>query len=385
MKAIAEKSFQQMLLEDKILRIVSSVNVTNHQSITKALLELNCAKDTLRQIELVSRYHLNDYDALCLVLSALLLRPEYRAEFDFGFPFMVLRRLYEKGVFSFDDITSKIRIEKAIGFHDVLPGPSLPGEWPRMSAEWATTGIYPGSLASIIHSDDVDRLSSLSLDSYDVPCPRALYEGIESSASEINKKDWRLIDAAAFYGSVRCVRFLIMKKVSLRAAKMERAVAGGRAEIVRLCEQNGPGFEGNTKALADTAATFFRYELLDWFAEVHGVQGISINNVSTHISLTKEEFVSRHPHVFYSFPGVTRAHFYSKYPEGIRAIPSQRVSCPPEFTMELAEELLGHGIAPELLFWLCKTLADFKIAVAHADVADHFYTFQSLFWDIFPL
>jgi hypothetical protein len=112
-----------MCLSDKILRIATSVNSSNHQLIIQNLLDLDHPKETIQQIELLLNYDIQHYDGYSLLLQGLLEHTEHRSRFHFSIPFMVLRRLYELGTLSLSDIVNSASDSKLVGFLDVLARP----------------------------------------------------------------------------------------------------------------------------------------------------------------------------------------------------------------------------------------------------------------------
>ncbi|KAK8882148.1 hypothetical protein M9Y10_044788 [Tritrichomonas musculus] len=78
-----------------------------------------------------------------------------------------------------------------------------------------------------------------------------------------------LIQYAAFYGSVKCFKYLMLNEASLdkldkkKQSLINFAVAGGNAEIVRICMQR----KLPTFSIISPACTFYRFDMLDWILE----------------------------------------------------------------------------------------------------------------------
>ena len=71
----------------------------------------------------------------------------------------------------------------------------------------------------------------------------SLYE----RCSFVNTENVSLIDFAAFFGSIKCFKFLLLNGSNTKNTG-KYAVAGGNLEILHLCEQNHSTFEGSYEA-----------------------------------------------------------------------------------------------------------------------------------------
>ena len=78
-----------------------------------------------------------------------------------------------------------------------------------------------------------------------------------------------LIQYAAFYGAVKCFKYLMLNQANLdkmdgnKQYLINYAVAGGNTEIVRICiQQKVP-----TYTVLSSACLFYRFDLLDWILE----------------------------------------------------------------------------------------------------------------------
>ena len=78
-----------------------------------------------------------------------------------------------------------------------------------------------------------------------------------------------LVQTAAFFGSLECFKFLLMCGADQHAMDWNSvtlpqfAVAGGNAQIVRMCQQNNIDFYGT----AHVAARFHRNDLFEWLKQ----------------------------------------------------------------------------------------------------------------------
>ena len=106
---------------------------------------------------------------------------------------------------------------------------------------YAREGVNPLEIAKIIRNDDVEKLQELSSQTsfnFQQTIEPSLYERY----SFINKENISLIDYAAFFGSVKCFKFLIVNGSSIKNTGVF-AVAGGNLEIFYICVQNHSSFD----------------------------------------------------------------------------------------------------------------------------------------------
>ena len=86
----------------------------------------------------------------------------------------------------------------------------------------------------------------------------SLYE----RCSFINKNNVSLINYAAFFGSIKCFRFLLLHGSNIKST-FKYAVVGGNPEIIHHCEQNEATFEGSYEA----AIEFHRNDIFYYLYE----------------------------------------------------------------------------------------------------------------------
>ena len=101
-------------------------------------------------------------------------------------------------------------------------------------------GANPLEIAQVIRNDEVEKLQETSSKAnfdFNQSIPPSLYECF----SFVNKGKVSLIDYAAFFGSIKCFRFLFMNG-SIIDNTMRYAIAGGNVEIIHICEQNHTSF-----------------------------------------------------------------------------------------------------------------------------------------------
>ena len=95
-------------------------------------------------------------------------------------------------------------------------------------------GVNPSYIAKVIRSDDIKILQEISSQNnfdFNQTIEPSLYERF----SYINENNVSLIDYAAFFGSTKCFKFLMLNGSDLKnTAKF--VVASGNEEIIKLCE-----------------------------------------------------------------------------------------------------------------------------------------------------
>ena len=122
-------------------------------------------------------------------------------------------------------------------------------------------GFNPSNIASAIRNDDVEKLQETSSQAnfdFNQTIKSSLYE----RCSFINKGNVSLIDYAAFFGSIKCFRFLFLNGSTIKTT-FKYAIAGGNHEIIHQCEQNQPIFEGSY----ESAIEFHRNEIFYYLYE----------------------------------------------------------------------------------------------------------------------
>ena len=118
----------------------------------------------------------------------------------------------------------------------------------KLHKKFVLEGRNPLEIANLIRNDDVEKLQEIS-SQVDFDFDQAVEPSLYERCSFINQEGGyiSLIDYAAFFGSVKCFKFLLLNDSELiNTAKY--AVAGGNFEIIHLCEQNHALFEGTYKA-----------------------------------------------------------------------------------------------------------------------------------------
>jgi hypothetical protein len=334
---VRDFAHNQMLIIDKVLHLISDLDVVNQEGVLESLLSFDQPSLVLRQFCLVLNRRCKDLDNYIEILSHLLKIEGYKSAFlrsVNSFPSSILRRLFDLNLFTVSEITSTISVSTATFFFDVIPELQQIPAFQHFTKQWIYSGIAPNTVTYTIFADDVDALSALPIDAFQIECPRPDFMGTLRPFDT-------LIDAAALFRSVRCFRFLMLTDAKVTTMTMEYAVKGGSAEIFRLCEQRGIDLRG----MADVAAEFFRFDILDWFAEIHGIHGFAASNVATHLALSRERFevVANNIDVLYLPSPFTLTFFIASFPELFARCSYCEIEVPEALFADFCAALLDAG------------------------------------------
>jgi ankyrin repeat protein len=137
--------------------------------------------------------------------------------------------------------------------------------WSAVKAErdfWA----HSQTVVSLIHKDDIDGLKALAKTptfSIDLRLAATPYF---PSAALLNSPT--IIQTAAFFGSVRCFKFLLSVGANLQVldrafvSLAQMAVAGGHIEVIRLCQIHQLDFSATLHA----AVKYHHHFIFDWLS-----------------------------------------------------------------------------------------------------------------------
>ena len=118
-------------------------------------------------------------------------------------------------------------------------------------------------IAIAIRQDNVETLQqliSISNPSKDTNIPPSVYERF----SFINGEPIKLIDFAAFFGSVNCFKYLFLNGYETTPNKtFTYAICGGISEIIHMCENNN----NNMNASLLASIQFHRHNLFEWLID----------------------------------------------------------------------------------------------------------------------
>ena len=119
-----------------------------------------------------------------------------------------------------------------------------------------------GTLEYILMNDECDELIEYFVQNPNIDMVTVSIKSASKSESSVyfGVSTIYILDFAAFFGSVKCFKYLLVNGCSITERTEKMGVAGGETEIVQIMKQNGSEFK---KCLADSIS-FHRYEISDW-------------------------------------------------------------------------------------------------------------------------
>lgn len=132
--------------------------------------------------------------------------------------------------------------------------------------KFRTKGENSFMIAEFIRNDDCDNFQvylAKTNTKFDSSLPLSEYE-----QSRFLNQNMNLIDYAAFFGSIKIFKFLILNKCKLTNRTSQFAVAGGNYEIIHLLENQKNSFH----SCLEISIQFHRNEIFEYLIENHSNQ-----------------------------------------------------------------------------------------------------------------
>ena len=130
-------------------------------------------------------------------------------------------------------------------------------------------GKNDSPIALSIREDDVERCqavissSNIKIDSH---IPYSLFEVLEGVNQKENMPS--LLEYAAFFGSIKCFKFLIMNNSPITDKLISFAIFGGNIEIIHICE----GYHAPLKLALRSSICCFRDDFFEYFQDSQYVE-----------------------------------------------------------------------------------------------------------------
>lgn len=140
--------------------------------------------------------------------------------------------------------------------------PELSNNNYQLLSELLDYGWYKDSLGYFLKYDDINSLQLALAKNNEL-----IYSTVKSDFEPGFSQPMSLINAAAFYGSIKCFKYLFMNNAAFDEATAKNSVIGGNYEIVHICQQQGLQFD--EQALA-AAVEYLRNDIFAWIT----IQGI---------------------------------------------------------------------------------------------------------------
>jgi hypothetical protein len=134
-------------------------------------------------------------------------------------------------------------------------------------------GYEPGSLGYVLKYDDRESLIFLSMNPEFNFLAKIYLSDCDLAFGKKLKRP-SLIAISAFYGSVRCFKFLLLNGYQMRPSICKNSIRGGNTEIISLCEQE----HGDFSKCLPISVQFLRNEIADSLLTVNPVFRFSFND-----------------------------------------------------------------------------------------------------------
>lgn len=128
----------------------------------------------------------------------------------------------------------------------------------------AFEGINPDPISIILRNDDIESFQKVAcLPTFD------FNQTIKPSEFErcdfINSRPCSLLEFCAFFGSIKCFKFILLNEKSNNNFELIKyAIAGGNPEIIHICEQSG---FLNFKETREIAIKFHHWNIFEWLCD----------------------------------------------------------------------------------------------------------------------
>lgn len=130
-------------------------------------------------------------------------------------------------------------------------------------------------IALSIRNDDVESLQQSLIKKnfdYNGKIKNSIYERCSFVNSSI-----AYIEFAAFFGSIKCFKYLLLNKANKTNKLAQFAVGGGNVEIIHICEQIGCNFQDTLQV----AIKYHRWEIFKWLISTNKIEYDKINEYIT--------------------------------------------------------------------------------------------------------
>ena len=181
-----------------------------------------------------------------------------------------IRSLFNYGIWTFEEVSNSLKdipgyqiiFAKEISINcpqdddfDALVKDYRENNW-YLYSDIMKNGFPSQSIGLAIKKDDVDSLQSLAMRSdFD------FNQKIRQEYFSLEEKS--LITTAAFYGSLKCFKYLLENEAKMDLTTSEAAIQGGNREIIDLCQEKGCDCTNFLQA----AVISHRDDLFEWIIE----------------------------------------------------------------------------------------------------------------------
>ncbi|KAK8897184.1 hypothetical protein M9Y10_015119 [Tritrichomonas musculus] len=125
--------------------------------------------------------------------------------------------------------------------------------------KYSSEGVNPNIIAYSLRTDDIETFAQLSESFSDFDFTQKIERNPFESCEYINKGCY-LIEYAAFFGSVNCFKYLLDKYTILPFNLAKYAIAGGKDDIIKICEEKNCNFDNTLTP----AIIYHNQSLIEW-------------------------------------------------------------------------------------------------------------------------
>lgn len=157
---------------------------------------------------------------------------------------------------------------------------------------YSSEGVNPNTIAYSIRADDIETFAQISENVIDFDFTQRIEKNPFESCEYVNKGCY-LIEYAAFFGSINCFKYLLDKYSMMPFNLAKFAIAGGKDEIIKLCEEHKCNFDNTLSP----AIIYHNQKLVKWLI-INKKQKITLSNLNECIEFgnftTLQYFIRNH-------------------------------------------------------------------------------------------
>lgn len=183
----------------------------------------------------------------------------------------LLHQLFDRG--KIDHLLIETLRSFPLNFSDVIKNAEIQIE-EDLIKKYSSEGVNPNTIAYSIRADDIETFAQISESVLDFDFTQKIEKNPFESCEYINRGCY-LIEYAAFFGSINCFKYLIGKYSMLPFNLAKFAIAGGKDEIIKLCEEHKCNFDNTLSA----AIIYHNQKLVEWLI-TDKKQKITLSNLN---------------------------------------------------------------------------------------------------------
>lgn len=232
------------------------------------IMKLRKPKSVKIYIELIQKIDPKIQTSFRNLLFNHLIHPKSPVESEAAF---LLRQLFDCNLI--DHLLIQTLPKLPLNFSDVISNSKLAIEKDRLQ-QYSKNGFNPDIIASSIRIDDLETFEQVTMHHFDFDSTLRIEKSPFESCEYVNKGCY-LIEYAAFFGSLICFKYLAEKYTLLPFNIAKFAIAGGKKEIISICEEKHCNFDDTL-----TPAIIYRRQgLIEWLVNEKN-QTVSLSHLN---------------------------------------------------------------------------------------------------------